>query len=164
LIDYKYIRHVSQFVTKCRLICGIFRNVFLARFNHLFIIYLLMVFIVVFSICFYYQTYLWRKIRTTTAISHSWRITGFVTGATLMKQELLILPEHASSPRIVVGFVLFDLLFCRSLFILWSFFCFPLSCLSFDLRILINYPFGIFKLFSQVCVKRSPLRHRKSGF
>ena len=148
MIDYKYIRHVSQFATKCRLICGIFRNVFLAGFNHLFIIYLLMVFIVVFSICFYYQTYLWRKVRTTTAISHSWRIIGFVTGATrrvpLMKQELIILPKHASSPRIVVGFVLLDLLFCR------SFFCIPLSCLSFDLRILIT-PLVSSTLLSSLC-------------
>jgi hypothetical protein len=38
--------------------------------------------------------------------------------------------------------LVFCAVFCRSL----VFFC-PLYCLSFDIRILINYRFGIFKLF-----------------
>ena len=42
----------------------------------------------------------------------------------------------------------FMCMFCRSLFVLLSFFFWPLCFLSFsDLRILIN-PFGVFKLFS----------------
>ena len=49
--------------------------------------------------------------------------------------------------RVIWSLVLCVLL-CRSLFVLLSFFFWPLCCLSFfDLRILINYPFGIFELF-----------------
>ena len=42
----------------------------------------------------------------------------------------------------------FMCMFCRSVFILLSFFFWLLCCLSFDLRILIT-PFSIFKLFLQ---------------
>ena len=71
----------------------------------------------------------------------------------LMEQELLTLPEHLSSPRFLIGFVLLDLEFlklCRSLFVLLSFSFWPLCILSFfDLRILIsplissNIPFTV---------------------
>ena len=55
-------------------------------------------------------------------------------------------------------------MFCRSLFVLLSFFFWPLCCLFFfDIRILIT-PFGIFKLFFFVvgfvcmCVRGTDLR------
>ena len=58
----------------------------------------------------------------------------------LVEQELLTLPEHLSPPPVLVMFVFLDLfvfcvVFCRSLFVLLSFFFFPLSV---DLRILIT--------------------------
>jgi hypothetical protein len=48
---------------------------------------------------------------------YSWHITGFVTRVTrsvsLMKQELLTLPEHLSSPPVFSGFhVVWSLFFC----------------------------------------------------
>ena len=62
----------------------------------------------------------------------------------LVKQELPTLPEHLSSPpdfsgvRVTQSFV-FYVMFCRSLFVLLSFFFWPLCCVSFfDLRILIK--------------------------
>ena len=49
---------------------------------------------------------------------------------------LLILPEHT---RFFSGVrVSFMCMFCRSLFVILSFFFWPLCCLSFDLRILIT--------------------------
>ena len=64
----------------------------------------------------------------------------------LMERELLTLPEHLSSLPIFSGvrvtrFLVLCVMFCRSLFVLWSLFFWPL-CSS----ILIT-PFGIFKLF-----------------
>ena len=61
----------------------------------------------------------------------------------LVEQKLLTLPEHMSSLRFLVGFVLLDLLFicmfCRSLFVLFYFFFWPLCCLFFfDIWILIT--------------------------
>jgi hypothetical protein len=57
----------------------------------------------------------------------SWRVS-------LVEQELLTL----SSPRFLVGFVLLDLWFCRSLFVLLFIFFWSLRCLFFfDMRILI---------------------------
>jgi hypothetical protein len=68
----------------------------------------------------------------------------------LVEQEILTLPEHMSSPRFLVGFVIFDLsfmcMFCRSFFVLLYFFFWPLCCLFFDIRIVIT-PLVIFKLF-----------------
>jgi hypothetical protein len=61
----------------------------------------------------------------------------------LVKQELLSLPEHLSSipvfsdVRVTRSFV-FWIVFCRLLFVLLSFFFWPLCCLSFDLQILIT--------------------------
>jgi hypothetical protein len=71
-------------------------------------------------------------------LATTWPITGFVTRLTrcvpLVEQELL--PEHLSSPPVLVGFVS---MFCRWLFVLLSFFFWPLCCLFFfDLRILIT--------------------------
>ena len=78
---------------------------------------------------------------------HSWLITGFVSRVTrwmpLVEQELLILPDHPSSPQVFSGVrvtrsLVLYVMFCRSLFVLLYFFFWPLCCLSFsDLRILI---------------------------
>jgi len=50
---------------------------------------------------------------TSRSFPHSLLITGFVTRLTqqvsLVEQELLTFPEHPSSPRFLVGFVLVDL-------------------------------------------------------
>ena len=59
-----------------------------------------------------------------------------------MEQELLTIPEHLSSPLVFSGFrvsrsVFFCVLFCRSLFVLLSFFVWSLFCQSLDLRVLI---------------------------
>ena len=74
--------------------------------------------------------------------------TGFVTRVTrrvpLVEQELLTLPEHLiSSPDFngvyVAQSLAWCVVFCRSLFVLYSFFFWPLCCLSsFDLWILIT--------------------------
>jgi hypothetical protein len=60
----------------------------------------------------------------------------------LVEQELLTLMKHMSSPPVCSGVrvdwsLVFCVVFCRSLFVLLSFFFWPLCCLSFDLRILI---------------------------
>ena len=63
------------------------------------------------------------------------------TGMPLVEQGLLTLSDHVSSPTVVVGFVslvflVFCVVFCRSLFVHLSFFCWPWRFLSFfDLRI-----------------------------
>jgi hypothetical protein len=54
-----------------------------------------------------------------------------------------IFVEHLTLPTIVGGFrvarsFVFCVLFCRSLFVLLSFFFWPFCCLSFDLRLLIT--------------------------
>jgi hypothetical protein len=46
------------------------------------------------------------------------------------KLLLFNLPEHISGVRVALSFV-FYIVFCRSLFVLLSFFCLPLYCLSF---------------------------------
>ena len=52
-------------------------------------------------------------VNTSRSFPHSRLITGFVTRLTrrvsLVEQELLTLPEHLSSPPVLVGFVLLDL-------------------------------------------------------
>ena len=59
----------------------------------------------------------------------------------LVEQELLTIPEHLSSPFFsgvhVTRSIVFCVMFCRSLFVLLSFFFFSLCCLFFDLRIMI---------------------------
>ena len=59
-----------------------------------------------------------------------------------VKQERHVLPEHPSSPPVFSGLcvarsLVFCVMFCRPLFVFWSFFCWPLYCLSFDLQFLI---------------------------
>ena len=105
-------------------------------------------------------------VSTSRSFPHSRLITEFVTRLTrrvpLVEQELLMRPEHLSSPPVLVGFVYdegysrnalctlnlistfyylilsFICMLCRSLFVhLYSFF-WPLCCLFFfDIRILI---------------------------
>ena len=80
---------------------------------------------------------------------HSWLITWFVTKLTrrvpLVEQELLTLLEHLSSPPVFSGVrVTRSLVLCV---------CFVDRCLSIVLSVLLwytdsDYPFGIFKLFS----------------
>ena len=85
-------------------------------------------------------------INISRSFPHSWHITGFVSRLTrrvpLVEQELLTLPVHLSSPPIFSGIRVtrsFVYVFCRSLFVLLSFFFLPLCYLSyFDLRILIT--------------------------
>jgi len=88
-------------------------------------------------------------------IFYSWLITVFVTRVTRrlahVEQEMLTLPEHLSPRPVfsrlhVARSLVFCVVTCRSLFD--SFSVWPLHCVSFELRLLINYPFGIFKLFS----------------
>ena len=61
-----------------------------------------------------------------------------------VKQELFTLPEHLSSPPIfsevrVARSLVFNVMLCRPLFVLLSFFFWPLYCLFFfDLRLLIT--------------------------
>jgi hypothetical protein len=85
-------------------------------------------------------------VSTSWSFTHSWHVTGFVTRVArrmpLVEQELPTIPEHLSSPLIFSGFrvsrsVFFCVLFCRSLFVLLSFFVWSLFCQSLDLRVLI---------------------------
>jgi hypothetical protein len=79
---------------------------------------------------------------------HLWLINGFVTRVTRrmphVKKELITLPEHPRpSPVFIVVRVawslVFCVIFCRSLFVLLSFFIWPLYCISFfDIQILIT--------------------------
>ena len=86
------------------------------------------------------------------------KLKGFVTRVTLQvlykEQELFTLPEHLSSPPgfSLVGVaqsLVFCLMYCRSLFVLLSFFFFwPLYCLSFfELYMVSDYHFSVFKRF-----------------
>ena len=57
-------------------------------------------------------------------------------GGILVEQKLITRPENTSSPPVLVGFVLFDLLCVCFVDHFLSFFFWPLCCLSFfDLRI-----------------------------
>jgi len=100
------------------------------------------------------HVYRWRKmcVDTSRSFPHSWLITGFVTTVTLwvplVKQELLILLEHLSSPSSFTGVrvarsLFFCVVFCRSLFIL-VLLAMVLSVLWFTDS---EYSFVIFKLF-----------------
>ena len=93
------------------------------------------------------HVYLSLVISTYRSFPHSWHITGFVSRLTrrvsLVKQELPTLPEHLSSTSVfsrvrVTRSLVFCVMFCRSLFVLLSFFVWPLCCLSFDVQILIT--------------------------
>ena len=68
------------------------------------------------------------------------RVTWWVP---LVEQEPLTLVEYLSSPLVFSGICvtrswLFCVVFCRSLFVLLSFFLWPLYCLPFDLWLLIT--------------------------
>jgi len=86
-------------------------------------------------------------VNTSRSFPHSRLITEFVTRLTrrvpLVEQKLLTHPEHLSSPPVFSGgscysIISFMCMFCRSLFVLLSFFFWPLCCLFFfDIRILI---------------------------
>ena len=90
---------------------------------------------------------------TIKSFPHSWLIVGFVKRVTRrvphVEQELLILPEHISSPltfsgvRVAWSLVL-CIMFCRSLFVL--FLLAIVLCVSLRSADL-DFPFGIFKLF-----------------
>ena len=85
-----------------------------------------------------YLCHKWPQICSTCGkhFPHSWLITGFVTRLTRLvppvEPELLTIPEHMSSPPDYSIFS-FMCMFCRSLFVLSSFF--PLTIvLSVHLR------------------------------
>ena len=93
------------------------------------------------------HVYLSLVISTYRSCPHSWHITGFVSRLTrrvsLVEQELPTLPEHLSSTPVfsrvgVTRSLVFCVMFCRSLFVLLSFFIWSLCCLSFDVQILIT--------------------------
>ena len=71
-------------------------------------------------------------------------VSFIIVSMKLMEQELLTLPEHLSSPpvfirvRVTLSLVLCAM-FCRLLFVLYSFFIWSLRCLSFSL----NYGFWL---------------------
>ena len=75
---------------------------------------------------------------TIGSFHHSWHFTRLITWVTrwvpLVEQELLVLPEHLSSPLFLVGFVLLNLLFSVSCFAdhFLSFCTFLFCCVSFD--------------------------------
>ena len=66
----------------------------------------------------------------------------------LVEQELLTLPDHLSSPPVfsevlVTRSLVYMCMLCRSLFVLFSYFFWPLCCMYFfDLQILITSPLG----------------------
>jgi hypothetical protein len=88
-------------------------------------------------------------LRSWPVLEQRWHTKG------ASNQEVLIVPEHLSSPVVFSGtrvtrFVVFSVVFCRSVFVLLSVFFWSLYCLSFiDLLLLItsDYLFVIFKLF-----------------
>ena len=130
-----------------------------------------------------YMCHTWPRIcspsRKHLSFPHSWLITGFVTRVILrvplVMQELLTLCGVRFARSLVLC-----VMFCRSLFVLFSFFVWSLCCLFFfDLRNLIttlvssnsscsfflfaivfpvllftesDYPFGIFKLLLFYCL------------
>jgi hypothetical protein len=70
--------------------------------------------------------------------SYAWRNHNPVIFSFMphMERELLVLPEHLSSPPVFSGVrvarsLIFYVMFCRSLFVLFSFFFWHLCCLLF---------------------------------
>jgi hypothetical protein len=113
---------------------------------------------------------------TWSSVTHSCLIIWFVTRLTrrvwLVKQKLLTLPEHLSSARFVVGFVLPDLLYY--VYVLLIVVC-PFVLLAMVLPLLLwfadyEYPFGIFKFFfkqwwtsmSPILTKQTIISHLNS--
>ena len=78
------------------------------------------------------------RISTSRTSPHSWLIIGFVTRVIrrvpLVKQKLLTLPEHLSSPPVFIGVrvtrsLVLCVMICRS-FVLLLFVFWPLCCLG----------------------------------
>ena len=99
---------------------------------------------------------------TSRSLLHSRLIIGFVIRLTrrvpLVEQELLTLPDHMSSPPVLVRFVLLDLQFY--VYVLQIVVCpFVLFLLSIVLSVHrftdSDYPFGIFKRFLMQLQSRS---------
>jgi len=92
---------------------------------------------------------------TIRLFPHSWLSIGFVTRVALweplMEQELLTLPDHLSSPSVfsgVVFFLVFCVMFCRSLFVLFSLLFYFGHCIVCSYSVYVpDYSLGIFKLF-----------------
>ena len=77
----------------------------------------------------------------TLTLRHSGVVTRLTRRVPIVEQELLNLQEHLSSPPAFGGVRVtrsldLSVCFCRSLFVLLSFFLWPLCCQFFDLRIL----------------------------
>ena len=99
-------------------------------------------------------------------------VIGFVTRLrrrlSLVEQELLTLPEHLSSPLVLVGFVLLSLQFY--VYVLQIVVCpFVLFLLAIVLSVLLrytdsDYPFGIFKLFLSIMMRDFVLTHKHLYF
>ena len=71
-------------------------------------------------------------------------VTRVLRRIPLEEQELATLPQHLSSPAIfslvrVTRPLILCVMLCRSLFVLLSFFLWPMCCLSFELLILITH-------------------------
>ena len=109
-------------------------------------------------------------VNTSRSFPHSYLITGFGTRVKrqvpLMKQELLVLPKHLSSPKVFSGvpvarsfvFCVATLVFCR-LFVCP--FYFVLSVAQFTDS---DYPFGIFKLFLAQLIQHWLTTREVAGF
>ena len=77
-----------------------------------------------------------------------------------LEQELVNIPKHLFFCGVCVAqSLVFSVVFCRSLFVLLSFF-WPLYCLSLTLLIMyIVYPFDIFKFFMYSSQRHSVINH-----
>ena len=99
-----------------------------------------------------YMCHKWPWICSTNSkhfpvFSHSWFIIGFVTRVirlvALVQQELLTHQEHLSSPSVSSGIrvtrsLILCAMFCRSLFVLMSSFCWLLCCLKIRITVYYN--------------------------
>jgi hypothetical protein len=107
------------------------------------------------------SNYLYKSVPITINVVSSNPAQARCTWCNIMEQELLTFPEHIFSPpvfsgvRVTRSIVLYVcLMFCRSLFVLLSFFFWLLYCLSFGYCIICllarftasDYPFGILDL------------------
>ena len=104
------------------------------------------------SVYMEYMCHKWPWICSTNSkrfqvLSHSWFFIGFVTRAirrvALVEQELLTLPEHLSAPPVSSGIrvtrsLVLCAIFCRSLFVPMSSFCWLLCCLKIRIKVYYN--------------------------
>ena len=104
-------------------------------------------------LCHKWHKYVPLVVITIRSFPHSWLITRIVTRVTQrvphVEHELLTLPEHMSFSVVrVARFLVFNVMLCRSLFVLLSFFIWSLCCQSFfDLRLLIRLPLSYLQTF-----------------